>query len=61
MIHFEPNFFLTSDIFRFNKDLDDGHIIQMSRESVFLDEDGKQLLVIFIILSFISLVGGAAL
>ena len=57
MIHFEPNFFLTSDIFRFIKDLDDGHFIQMSLESVFLDEDGKQLLVIFIILSFISLVG----
>ena len=47
---FKPNF-LTSDIFRFIKDLDDGHFIQMSLESVFLDEDGKQLLVIFIILS----------
>ena len=33
------------DLKRFVQDLDDGTFIQMSLESLFMDEDGKQLLV----------------
>ena len=33
------------DLLRYLKDLDDGQYIQTSLESIFLDEDGKQLLV----------------
>jgi WASH complex subunit strumpellin len=35
-----------TDLKRFIQDLDEGGFIQTSLESVFLDEDGKQLLVI---------------
>ncbi len=49
-----------TDLQRYLKDLEEGQYIQISLESIFLDEDGKQLLVRvmkqnFFILSMISI------